>query len=94
MIAIVNTARRPNCARNPDPPTETSSEVPPHAFPEANVSLCQRAASSSSSGSTAESPLRLNIAAAAATAVAAGSIAWYYHLYGPTANAATPAEEG
>jgi ubiquinol-cytochrome c reductase cytochrome c1 subunit len=36
----------------------------------------------------------LNIAAAAATAVAAGSIAWYYHLYGPTADAATPAEEG
>jgi len=36
----------------------------------------------------------LNIAAAAATAVAAGSIAWYYHLYGPTAHAMTPAEEG
>ncbi|SPQ18908.1 866ed7dd-850e-4681-a341-67eff6f005fb [Thermothielavioides terrestris] len=53
-----------------------------------------RAASSSSSGSTAESPLRLNIAAAAATTLAVGSIAWYYHLYGPTADAMTPAEEG
>jgi len=61
---------------------------------EANDRLCQRAASSSSSGAATESPLRLNIAAAAATAAAAGSIAWYYHLYGPTADAATPAEEG
>jgi len=60
----------------------------------ANAPPSQRHASSSSSGSTAESPLRLNIAAAAATAVAAGSIAWYYHLYGPTADAMTPAEEG
>ncbi|KAK4130419.1 hypothetical protein BT67DRAFT_452420 [Trichocladium antarcticum] len=58
------------------------------------VQFTKRAASSSSSASTAESPLRLNIAAAAATAVAAGSIAWYYHLYGPTADASTPAEEG
>ncbi|TLD20542.1 hypothetical protein PspLS_08406, partial [Pyricularia sp. CBS 133598] len=50
---------------------------------------------SSSSGSAAEaSPVRLNIAAAASTAVAIGSIAWYYHLYGPTANAGSPAEEG
>ncbi|KAK4242323.1 cytochrome C1 family-domain-containing protein [Achaetomium macrosporum] len=58
------------------------------------VQITKRAASSSSSGSTAESPLRLNIAAAAATAVATGSIAWYYHLYEPTAGAMTPAEEG
>lgn len=58
------------------------------------VQITKRAASSSSSGSAAESPLRLNIAAAAATAVAAGSVAWYYHLYGPTADASTPAEEG
>ncbi|KAK1757527.1 cytochrome C1 family-domain-containing protein [Echria macrotheca] len=59
------------------------------------VKLTKRAASSSSSGSTADaSPLRLNLAAAAATTVAAGSIAWYYHLYGPTAHAMTPAEEG
>jgi ubiquinol-cytochrome c reductase cytochrome c1 subunit len=36
----------------------------------------------------------MNIAAAAATAVAAGSVAWYYHLYGATAHASTPAEEG
>jgi len=35
----------------------------------------------------------LNIAAAASTAVAVGSIAWYYHLYG-NAHAMTPAEEG
>jgi len=68
----------------PSPSRETKLTTP-NAF--------QRAASSSS-GSTAESPLRLNIAAAAATTVAAGSIAWYYHLYGPNAHAMTPAEEG
>ncbi|KAK4648703.1 cytochrome c1 [Podospora bellae-mahoneyi] len=56
------------------------------------VQITKRAASSSS-GSTAESPLRLNIAAAAATAVAAGSVGWYYHLYG-NSHAMTPAEEG
>ncbi|KAM7190642.1 hypothetical protein V8F20_009659 [Naviculisporaceae sp. PSN 640] len=51
-------------------------------------------AASTSSGSAAEaSPVRLNIAAAASTAVAVGSIAWYYHLYG-NAHAMTPAEEG
>jgi ubiquinol-cytochrome c reductase cytochrome c1 subunit len=58
------------------------------------VHISKRAASSSSSGSATESPLRLNIAAAAATTLAAGSIAWYYHLYGPTADATAPAEEG
>ncbi|KAL2154151.1 hypothetical protein VTH82DRAFT_2827 [Thermothelomyces myriococcoides] len=58
------------------------------------VHIPKRTASSSSSGASTESPLRLNIAAAAATAAAVGSIAWYYHLYGPTADAATPAEEG
>lgn len=59
------------------------------------INFTKRAASSSSSGPTTEaSPLRLNLAAAASTAVAVGSIAWYYHLYGPTAHAMTPAEEG
>jgi ubiquinol-cytochrome c reductase cytochrome c1 subunit len=59
------------------------------------VHFSKRAASSSSSGAASDaSPVGLNIAAAAATAVAAGSIAWYYHLYGPTAHAMTPAEEG
>jgi hypothetical protein len=36
----------------------------------------------------------LNVAAAASTTLALGSIAWYYHLYGPVAHAMTPAEEG
>ncbi|KAK4232213.1 encoded by the cyc1 protein [Podospora fimiseda] len=73
-----------------------SAMRPMRAFASARngaVQISKRAASSSS-GSTAESPLRLNIAAAAATTVAAGSIAWYYHLYGPNAHAMTPAEEG
>lgn len=34
------------------------------------------------------------MAAAASTALAIGSVAWYYHLYGPTAHAGSPAEEG
>lgn len=40
------------------------------------------------------SPFKLTVAGTAATAVAAGSMAWYYHLYGPTIHAMTPAEEG
>lgn len=84
----------PHCARPPGPSTPPASALSVLPSGKLTVRVLQRAASSSSSGSTAESPLRLNIAAAAATAVAAGSIAWYYHLYGPTADAMTPAEEG
>lgn len=91
---IDDDARPPNCARTPAPSIHPASELPRVPSPKLIPRLCQRAASSSSSGSTAESPLRLNIAAAAATAVAASSIAWYYHLYGPTADATAPAEEG
>ncbi|OAA62706.1 cytochrome c1, mitochondrial precursor [Niveomyces insectorum RCEF 264] len=59
------------------------------------INIAKRAASTSSGSTAAEaSPLRLNIAAAASTAFAVGSIAWYYHLYGPVAKAMTPAEEG
>ena len=39
-------------------------------------------------------PFRLTIAGTAATAVAIGSMAWYYHLYGSTLYAMTPQEEG
>ena len=52
----------------------------------------QRAASSSSSAEA--SPARLNMAGSAATAVAIGSMAWYYHLYGREMHAMTPVEEG
>jgi len=34
------------------------------------------------------------MAGSAATAMAIGSIAWYYHLYGPELHAMTPVEEG
>lgn len=54
----------------------------------------QRAASTSSGAANEAAPTRLNIAALASTTLAAGSIAWYYHLYGPVAFASTPAEEG
>jgi len=55
-----------------------------------------RAASSSSASTTesASSPFGLTMAGCASTAIAAGSIAWYYHLYGPKVEAMTPVEEG
>merc|ERR1712225_11831 len=56
------------------------------------INTSKRAASSSSSA--ADSPFRLNVAGSVATAVAAGSVAWYYHLYGTELHAMTPAEEG
>jgi hypothetical protein len=36
----------------------------------------------------------MNISAIASSTLAVGSIAWYYHMYGPSADAMTPAEEG
>jgi ubiquinol-cytochrome c reductase cytochrome c1 subunit len=57
------------------------------------TNVTKRAASTASAAGEA-APTRLNIAAAASTTIAAGSIAWYYHLYGPVAHAMTPAEEG
>ncbi|PHH67587.1 hypothetical protein CDD82_1302 [Ophiocordyceps australis] len=54
----------------------------------------KRALSTSSGAASHASPLRLNWSAIASTAAAMGSIAWYYHLYGPTVHAMTPAEEG
>jgi len=51
---------------------------------------------SSAVGAEAENASRRNltIQASLATAAAAGSIAWYYHLYGQELHAMTPAEEG
>ncbi|KAI0844002.1 3-deoxy-7-phosphoheptulonate synthase [Daldinia vernicosa] len=60
----------------------------------ANAVKERRKRSISTSGAGAESPLKLNVTAAASTALAIGSVAWYYHLYGSTAHAMTPAEEG
>ncbi|KAH7022968.1 cytochrome c1, heme protein precursor [Ilyonectria destructans] len=54
----------------------------------------KRAASSSSYAAGEASATRMNVAAAASTTLALGSMAWYYHLYGPVAFASTPAEEG
>lgn len=58
----------------------------------ANIDELQRSASSSTSSSSeaVSSPFRVT----AAAAVAVGSIAWYYHLYGRDVYAMTPAEEG
>ncbi|KAF4988927.1 cytochrome heme mitochondrial [Fusarium heterosporum] len=56
--------------------------------------VSKRAASSTSSAAGDATATRLNVAAAASTTLALGSMAWYYHLYGPVAFAMTPAEEG
>jgi len=60
------------------------------------INTTKRAASSSSSAAAdaASSPVRLTMAGSAATAIAAGSMAWYYHLYGTPLYAMTPVEEG
>ena len=52
----------------------------------------ERQRSASTSGQTAESSSTLGVASA--TALAVGSMAWYYHLYGCDVHAMTPAEEG
>lgn len=57
----------------------------------------QRSTTSSSKDAASEaaaSPFRLTVAGTATTVVAIGSMAWYYHLYGPTLYAMTPQEEG
>lgn len=56
-----------------------------------------RASSSSTSAKASEataSPRALTLAGTAATAVAVGSLAWYWHLFGQDVYAMTPAEEG
>ncbi|KZF26800.1 putative cytochrome C1/Cyt1 [Xylona heveae TC161] len=53
-----------------------------------------RSASTSSSSEGAASSFTMTVAGSAATAVAVGSIAWYFHLFGQEAYAMTPAEEG
>ncbi|KAK1973129.1 cytochrome C1 family protein [Colletotrichum eremochloae] len=63
-------------------------------FTNGAVTISKRAASTSSGAGAEASPSRLNLAAITSTSLALGSMAWYYHLYGPSANAATPAEEG
>lgn len=47
------------------------------------------------STSAGEAPsTRANVSAVVSTTAAVASIAWYYHMYGPSAEAMTPAEEG
>lgn len=56
--------------------------------------LIKRASSSEAATEANSSPIRLTLAGSAATAVAVGSMAWYYHMFGQEAYAMTPAEEG
>lgn len=58
------------------------------------VNIHQRASSTAAGAEAASSPFYLTVTAALATAAAAGSTAWYFHLYGQEAFAMTPAEEG
>ncbi|KAL8706957.1 MAG: hypothetical protein Q9201_000005 [Fulgogasparrea decipioides] len=53
-----------------------------------------RASSSEVATEANSSPFRLTLAGSAATAIAVGSLAWYYHMFGQDAYAMTPAEEG
>ncbi|KIL95083.1 hypothetical protein FAVG1_02015 [Fusarium avenaceum] len=69
-------------------------ERPPHIAASHSIAAATRAASSTSSAAGDATATRLNVAAAASTTLALGSMAWYYHLYGPVAFAMTPAEEG
>lgn len=50
----------------------------------------QRSASTTTQSTESTSPWGV----ATATALAVGSVAWYYHLYGRDVHAMTPAEEG
>lgn len=53
-----------------------------------------RRASTVTGEASSSSPARLTAAGTAATAVAIGSAAWYWHLYGSEVYGMTPAEEG
>ncbi|KAI9714311.1 MAG: cytochrome c1 [Bogoriella megaspora] len=56
--------------------------------------LGSRSTSSKASSEATSSTWTTTIAGSAATAVAIGSGAWYYHLYGRSVHAMSPAEEG
>jgi ubiquinol-cytochrome c reductase cytochrome c1 subunit len=56
--------------------------------------VIQRAASTSSAAEGAGSSWKNNALPAGATIFSIGSVAWYMHLYGGSADAMTPAEEG
>lgn len=63
----------------------------------ANASSCQRSSSSTASINSpgaSKTSAALTAAGSVATAVAIGSIAWYYHLFGQDLYAMTPQEEG
>lgn len=50
--------------------------------------------SSTSSSSAASKDRSLTLAASAATLTSLGSLAWYFHIYGPTVSANSPADNG
>ncbi|KAJ5305927.1 hypothetical protein N7508_004942 [Penicillium antarcticum] len=60
----------------------------------ARQSLGKTTRAASTAAGEAASPFSLTVTASLATAAAAGSAAWYFHLYGQEAFASTPAEEG
>ncbi|KAJ5386283.1 Cytochrome c1 [Penicillium cosmopolitanum] len=68
--------------------------VPNRAIARQSLGKSTRASSTAAGAESASSPFHLTLTASLATAAAAGSAAWYYHLYGQEAFASTPAEEG
>ncbi|KAJ5133002.1 hypothetical protein N7448_007160 [Penicillium atrosanguineum] len=67
---------------------------PNRAIARQSLGKSTRASSTAAGAEFASSPFYLTLTASLATAAAAGSAAWYYHLYGQEAFAMTPAEEG
>ncbi|KAF1950715.1 cytochrome c1, mitochondrial precursor [Byssothecium circinans] len=60
----------------------------------ASKTSSRAASTSSSTAEGAASSWKTNALPAGATAIAIGTTAWYYHLYGRNVDAMTPAEEG
>ena len=84
------------CPQLCGPNGDCTSPLHPLAATDMLMPLQRSTASSSrdAASEAATSPFRLTLAGTATTAVAIGSMAWYYHLYGSTLYAMTPAEEG
>ena len=95
--SVLRSARLPGSARSSlGRITTVNPSLNPLARPN-KLTSAQRSTTSSSKDAASEaaaSSLGLTAAGTVTTAVAFGSMAWYYHLYGPTLYAMTPQEEG
>lgn len=95
--SVLRSARTTGNARSSLGRTATVAHPSNPLAPRNKLTPPQRSTTSSSKYTASEaaaSPFRLTVAGTATTAVAVGSMAWYYHLFGPTLYAMTPQEEG